>query len=377
MASPSDAARPIASDNLAPCRLEADWGALLDAPKLLEAHAVAGGGKELGLFAVRPLSAGKRLLECTPFGHALDTAELRLRCHWCLKEAPAATEFKKCSRCKTLFYCSVACQRNDWKLGHDQECACLQAAHPHVPPASVRLLSRALDRQCALGNTAAGDSVNWLASHRDQETEAVKEKLAGVLMELSKFKRQQAAWSMAHAMDVLCRIRCNSCALLSDELNSIGAGLFPRMALLNHSCRPNTVATFHGSSLVVRCIASVKVGEELTICYVDAMKPREHRRQALMSQYFFSCSCIRCVEEATDGSPLDAYRCLRSGCLSPVQASLTTCKQGHSADLQALEREGQKVEENCQRILGNQKAKSQTSDMATLQTGKSVDRIMQ
>ena len=81
------------------------------------------------------------------------------------------------------------------------------------------------------------------------------------------------------------QIRCNSCAILDDDFNHTGAGIYPRMALLNHDCRPNCVAVFQGPAIVVRAIAPISPGDEITICYVDAMKPCHLRRYERLLEY--------------------------------------------------------------------------------------------
>ena len=43
-------------------------------------------------------------------------------CEYCASEDGAAVD-KKCSRCQCVYYCSVECQRKDWKKGHKAECA--------------------------------------------------------------------------------------------------------------------------------------------------------------------------------------------------------------------------------------------------------------
>ena len=48
-----------------------------------------------------------------------------IRCNTC-KSMQGATEFKVCSACKKVYYCSRDCQRKDWKGGHKQLCPSLK-----------------------------------------------------------------------------------------------------------------------------------------------------------------------------------------------------------------------------------------------------------
>jgi hypothetical protein len=44
-------------------------------------------------------------------------------CAACERErAPDEAPFRKCGRCRTLFYCSTACQAAHWTAGHKREC---------------------------------------------------------------------------------------------------------------------------------------------------------------------------------------------------------------------------------------------------------------
>jgi len=44
-------------------------------------------------------------------------------CEHCRKHEPSdGPLFSKCSRCKTVFYCSKSCQKADWRAGHKNAC---------------------------------------------------------------------------------------------------------------------------------------------------------------------------------------------------------------------------------------------------------------
>ena len=42
-------------------------------------------------------------------------------------------DMKKCSKCKSVFYCSSACQAKDWTNIHNKICRTLQALHESNP----------------------------------------------------------------------------------------------------------------------------------------------------------------------------------------------------------------------------------------------------
>lgn len=89
---------------------------------------------------------------------------------------------------------------------------------------------------------------------------------------------------------------------------SVGAGVFSLHSTLNHSCEPNAFVVFtNNHEIAVKLKKTVKPGEEITITYIAELFLKlenfEQRRERL-SNYFFKCSCTRCVREereAKDG----------------------------------------------------------------------------
>ncbi|KAL3315296.1 SET and MYND domain-containing protein 4 [Cichlidogyrus casuarinus] len=110
--------------------------------------------------------------------------------------------------------------------------------------------------------------------------------------------------------ETLLRVQCNAQALvaiqfeqsnskLMEEFTQIryGCSLFPAMSMLNHACKPNICVDFEGCGIVVRCLTTIKEGDELLNCYGPQypfnMSTRERKRM-LRSQYFFECNCKHC-----------------------------------------------------------------------------------
>lgn len=46
-------------------------------------------------------------------------------CSFCSSPEGETMKHKQCSQCKQRLYCSIDCQRNDWKKGHKNECKAL------------------------------------------------------------------------------------------------------------------------------------------------------------------------------------------------------------------------------------------------------------
>jgi hypothetical protein len=77
-------------------------------------------------------------------------------------------------------------------------------------------------------------------------------------------------------------------------------GLWAPFGLLNHSCAPNTVHYVVKSRMVVRAVADIAAGEEVTVSYLarEALAPKAVRCAALADRYDFDCQCPRCVDES-------------------------------------------------------------------------------
>ncbi|KIK59257.1 hypothetical protein GYMLUDRAFT_44626 [Collybiopsis luxurians FD-317 M1] len=76
------------------------------------------------------------------------------------------------------------------------------------------------------------------------------------------------------------------------------AGIFPRMARLNHACSSafNVVYSWREREgvLVVYALKDVKKGKELLTTYTDTKRSRDQRRAYLNHQYSFHCTCDVC-----------------------------------------------------------------------------------
>ncbi|XP_046986428.1 SET and MYND domain-containing protein 4-like [Schistocerca americana] len=79
----------------------------------------------------------------------------------------------------------------------------------------------------------------------------------------------------------------------------LGGGLYPTLALFNHSCNPSIVRYFHGTSVAVRTVRTLHVGEMVSENYGPnfVQVHKEERQNILKDQYWFECKCIPCIED--------------------------------------------------------------------------------
>ncbi|KAF8208655.1 hypothetical protein K438DRAFT_2068491 [Mycena galopus ATCC 62051] len=81
------------------------------------------------------------------------------------------------------------------------------------------------------------------------------------------------------------------------------AGIFPRMARLNHGCSSafNVVYTWREreQQLFVHALRNISKGQELLTTYTDTKRTRNERRKFLSEQYGFECTCAVCALDPT------------------------------------------------------------------------------
>jgi hypothetical protein len=75
-------------------------------------------------------------------------------------------------------------------------------------------------------------------------------------------------------------------------------GLFPKIARINHSCRPNTSYYWNAklNKRIVYATRKIKKGEELFDSYISLLLTHEERQKRL-DPYGFTCSCEACAVE--------------------------------------------------------------------------------
>ncbi|KAH8880253.1 hypothetical protein GQ53DRAFT_670224 [Thozetella sp. PMI_491] len=83
------------------------------------------------------------------------------------------------------------------------------------------------------------------------------------------------------------------------EDDQVHVALFPKIARLNHNCRPNAHYIFSPSRLTAEVIAyrAIEPGEEVTLSYVPLATKHDIRRSTLKENWGFDCSCAMCRDE--------------------------------------------------------------------------------
>ena len=121
--------------------------------------------------------------------------------------------------------------------------------------------------------------------------------------------------SVEEAVRLVCVVNVKSHGTTRSFNQMRGLGLFPLLACLNHSCRPNCAYVFdsvNGGKMGVRVLEGIAVGEELFVHYANLLVSREVRRKELEEPKHFVCVSSRC--EGKGGREGEAGRLLAALC---------------------------------------------------------------
>lgn len=109
-------------------------------------------------------------------------------------------------------------------------------------------------------------------------------------------------------------------AMESHKEESIGIALYSTASLLNHSCSPNSFASFKNRTIFVRTVQDVSPGIALEISYgpEKGEATSAERRKKLFENWGFYCKCFSCENIRERDLSLWGYRCQSSNCLGVV-----------------------------------------------------------
>jgi hypothetical protein len=90
------------------------------------------------------------------------------------------------------------------------------------------------------------------------------------------------------------------CLALALQHNGFNSGLYSRLTLVNHSCRPNCIKFMPSSSTgwasEIWTTRSVLAGEEITICYCEPAEMTSWSMRAFLQEHHrFACACSHCL----------------------------------------------------------------------------------
>ncbi|XP_003743437.1 histone-lysine N-methyltransferase Smyd1-like [Galendromus occidentalis] len=252
--------------------------------------------------------AGDTVFEDEPYAAIVSATSLDSVCSFCFKNY---VEYR-CSLCNRLSYCTEGCQQAD--VFHDRvECIAL-ADQDKIVEDEVRLVIRTAARYkheqqrnyASLGNffgleRGLDDLVSHLEDLNDDERQKVKAKAQQIK---SILDRVGVSIERKELMEIYMKCKIN-CHLVIDhnepEYLSRGRAIYLAASKLDHTCVPteNYTLMFDGRRLVIRAMKNftLKDPSDLRIHYVPSNLSYNDRRDRLLKNYFFLCSCDQCVSQ--------------------------------------------------------------------------------
>ncbi|XP_073265655.1 histone-lysine N-methyltransferase ASHR1 isoform X3 [Populus alba] len=275
------------------------------------------------LLTTKNFYPGEVILRQEPYVCVPNNSSTVSRCDGCF----ASESLKKCSACQVVWYCGSTCQKSEWKL-HRLECNALSRLEKEKRKAvtpSIRLMVRLYLRRKLQNEmfipTSVTDSYNFveaLVSHL-KDLDEKQRVLYAQMANLVHLILQWPEINLKEIAENFSKLACNAHTICDCELRPLGTGLYPVVSIINHSCLPNAVLTFEGKSSVVRAIDHIPEGAEVSIAYIDTAGSTMTRQKALKEQYFFTCTCPRCIkvgqhDDIQESAILEGYRCKDDRC---------------------------------------------------------------
>ncbi|XP_076289128.1 SET and MYND domain containing, class 3 isoform X2 [Lasioglossum baleicum] len=276
-----------------------------------------------------PIDKGTTILTAKPFAYVLRSSYRKDRCDHCLQSG----KLSKCSACQYVYYCNRSCQQGAWSI-HKTECAKLKKVSPKIVPDLTRLMTRIIIKLNRGGGEETGYYTDTsfrkfkdLMSHYSdiKKDEKRMEHFMCVQRILNELFENEPMPSNVELIGIYGRICINSFNILNLDMNSIGVGIYLGPSIIDHSCTPNAVATFEGSTLLIRTIQDLPCLDwsQIRISYIDVLKLTKDRRAELQSSYYFWCNCKRCEQpELTTGAAM----CPNKSCMHPCSPAAGTCE---------------------------------------------------
>nr|XP_027194902.1 SET and MYND domain-containing protein 4-like [Dermatophagoides pteronyssinus] len=299
------------------------------------------------------------------------------------------SHFVPCPSCSKFIFCSRNCQLKAYKTFHQHEC--LNSLLPleevlGIVYLIIRLICRTYDSfvELAIKNSnfiideenfeqsLDGDykSVVRLMSHDDKHDENSKISfiltaffLQDVLerysmFDLSKKSNKNRIFFLKLFIHHLQQLSTNLITIFDQNLDPecienctespIAIGLYPNLALFNHSCDPDVVPLYKGTQLFFKTIRKIPKNNEIFFSYGPTFKTKcYYQRQKLLNeQYFFTCRCLACIDkrENYDGAML-CPTCYGPSFIDSIEKSeekkyFMICHNGHrTEDIEPIKQE--------------------------------------
>eukprot|EP00742_Colponemidia_sp_Colp-10_P005740 GILJ01006135.1.p1 GENE.GILJ01006135.1~~GILJ01006135.1.p1 ORF type:complete len:567 (+),score=73.22 GILJ01006135.1:41-1702(+) len=275
--------------------------------------------------ANQAIKDGQLLFQEQAFGFTIRSSFIQSVCSFCTSLIVLDARLL-CSSCHLVAYCSASCRRKQEEL-HDLECELLR----HLPGIAERqstdldLLRMVLRLTAArtastvtsptmqhpLSLSSQWSDVSQLLTHKEHFAPSWLAAVTAAVTDMVTVGSAKLTLDLEECIDLACRININAHGLVDidgDTNTNIGLGLFPFVAMLNHSCEPNAVYICGENGVMsVRAIRDISADEEVSVHYVDLYQPLHQRREALLQSKHFLCQCRRCLGSIQNASSIDRF----------------------------------------------------------------------
>jgi hypothetical protein len=99
-------------------------------------------------------------------------------------------------------------------------------------------------------------------------------------------------------VEVVCKLIENGYGIRANSNTCYGYGIYPTASYFNHSCAPNLAAVQEGLWMDFYALVDIPEGTEVTISYIPLTSTTQARREYLAQEYFFYCTCPRCMADS-------------------------------------------------------------------------------
>ncbi|CAP36981.2 Protein CBR-SET-10 [Caenorhabditis briggsae] len=251
-------------------------------------------------------------------------------CATCFSEIDPShldSEILTCDDCTQVSYCSLKCQRKDWKTVHQLECEILRGTAQNMT-VTMRLCVRVLLN--TIGNSNGPDIDALETNYKEFRSSPKHNQFLSDILTIIKASGHNI---FPESMDnnkmiaIICSVLCNSFGIIAEKrVEPIGSGMYVGLATHNHSCASTCHVVFDGNQAVLRS-RDRQYCKNTTISYVSRMLPTFERQKSIRNVHFITCRCEMCLNEDLDLTGL-ASKCQTSKCQGFVKGangSCTTC----------------------------------------------------
>ncbi|XP_039311449.1 histone-lysine N-methyltransferase SMYD3 isoform X2 [Solenopsis invicta] len=154
----------------------------------------------------------------------------------------------------------------------------------------------------------------------------------------------------------------NRFGIVNESLNDLGIGLYLGASIMDHSCKPNAIASFKGTTVIVRTLTDLPSVDwsQIRITYVNLLNSNKDRREELYNSYYFWCDCERCKEK----EPMAA--CPNSSCDWPCSIEDDKCEKCSARISAEFKKNFQEVMDFIEDCLEKMKTTTYVNDKLSL-----------